>query len=83
MCTQSELLVLLRRVEAEYREMPGLLLTERQMQRLWGLDGTTCERIVTALVASGVLWETSRGAYALTATTQDRRLRRLPRYVVR
>jgi hypothetical protein len=38
------------RIETEYREMPGLRLTERQMQRLWGLDRTTCAAAVSALV---------------------------------
>ena len=47
------------RIEAEYREMPGLQLTERQMQRLWGLDGQTCAEILAALVAlvpTALLW---------------------------
>lgn len=37
MPVQTELVDWLIRVEAEYREMPGLQLTERQMQRLWEL----------------------------------------------
>jgi hypothetical protein len=62
---QIELVNLLTRVEAEYREMPGLQLTERQMQRLWGLDGGTCAAIVRTLVARGVLCETPTHRYAL------------------
>jgi hypothetical protein len=57
----------LMRVEAEYREMPGLQLTEPQMQRLCGLDGGTCAAIVRMLVTRGVLWETPAHRYALTA----------------
>jgi hypothetical protein len=55
------------RIEAEYREMPGLQLTDRQIQRLWGLDRTTCTAIVNELVAQGVLVKTDRNAYARAA----------------
>jgi hypothetical protein len=30
----------LKQIEAEYREMPGLSVREAQAQRLWGLDNT-------------------------------------------
>ena len=43
----AELIV---RVQGEYREMPGLKLTEVQAQRLWGLDHRTCALVLTALV---------------------------------
>src|SRR5262245_7291557 len=33
---------LLRRIEGEYLEMPGLQLTREQAQRLWVLDCDTC-----------------------------------------
>jgi hypothetical protein len=60
--SEMELLEWLTRIEAEYREMPGLRLTEQQMQRLWGLDGETCGDLVAVLVARGVLRESpSRG----------------------
>jgi S-adenosylhomocysteine hydrolase len=55
---QTELVDWAMRVEVVYREMPGLQLTERQMQRLWDLDGGTCAAIVRMLVTRGVLWET-------------------------
>ena len=67
---QTELVDWLMRVEAEYREMPGLQLTERQMQRLWGLDGGTCGAIVRMLVTRGVLWETPTHSYALAASSK-------------
>jgi hypothetical protein len=57
------------RVETEYREMP-LRLTERQMQRLWGLDGGTCAAVVRMLVTRGVLWETPAHSYALAASSK-------------
>ncbi len=52
------------RIESEYREMPGLQLTERQMQRMWCLDGPTCEAVIGALVAQRILVKTCRNAYA-------------------
>ena len=67
---QAELVDWLMRVEAEYREMPGLQLTERQMQRLWGLDGGTCATIVRTLVTRGVLWETPAHSYALATSAK-------------
>jgi hypothetical protein len=51
----------LSRVRGEYLEMPGLSLTARQAQRLWGLDPETCEAVLEALVHSGFLRRTTRG----------------------
>lgn len=42
---------LLRRVEDEYLEMPGLRLTPAQAQRLWTLDADTCTGVLDLLVA--------------------------------
>jgi len=53
----------LKQIEAEYREMPGLSVTEAQAQRLWGLDNPTCRRALDALVERGVLRRTQREAY--------------------
>ena len=74
MCDLAEVPGWLTRIEAEYREMPGLQLSERQMQRLWGLDGATCALLIAALVATGVLCETPRHTYALVATSHSSRL---------
>ena len=46
---------LLRRIQREYEEQPGLCLTPPQAQRLWGLDGPTCGAVLTVLVDAGVL----------------------------
>lgn len=54
---------LLRRVEAEYREMPGMCVTAQQAQRLWGLDTTTCSFVLMTLVERRVLRRTPRGTY--------------------
>jgi hypothetical protein len=69
MFNQTDLSKWMIRIEAEYHEMPGLQLTEPQMRRLWGLDRATCATIVSTLVSTGVLWETSKHAYALVATS--------------
>ena len=61
-------------IEAEYREMPGLQLTEPQMRRLWGLDAATCTLIIATLVSAGILCETPKHGYALSATSMISRL---------
>ena len=50
-------------VRAEYAEMPGLKLTERQAQRLWGLDEKTCRVILLALVRTRFLRRAANGMY--------------------
>lgn len=54
---------LLRRVEGEFREMPGLCLTLRQAQRLWHLDQQTCRMVLSTLVERGFLKRTEHGMY--------------------
>jgi DNA-binding IclR family transcriptional regulator len=58
----------LKQIEAEYREMPGLSVTEAQAQRLWGLDNPTCRRALDTLVHRGVLRRTRREAYVRAET---------------
>ena len=53
----------LRRVRAEYLEMPGLNLTQSQMERLCGLDPLTCESLIEALVRAKFLRHNRRGAF--------------------
>ena len=53
----------LRRVQGEYIEMPGLRLTPTQTQRLWGLDRTACETLLGALVDAKFLLRTRDGAF--------------------
>ena len=50
MLDETDVLSLVARIECEYREMPGLQLTEPQMQRMWCLDGATCQVVITVLV---------------------------------
>lgn len=54
---------LLRRIEGEYREMPGLSVTAAQAERLWGLDTTTCSFVLMTLIQRGILKRTPRGTY--------------------
>jgi len=52
-----------RLVRAEYAEMPGLKLTERQIQRLWCLDATLCDAVIASLMAGRFLKRTRGDAY--------------------
>ena len=65
----------LRRVQGEYIEMPGLRLTTAQAQRLWGLDRGMCEELLKALVNAKFLSQTRDGSFIKT----DGGPRRLPR----
>ena len=53
----------LRRVQGEYIEMPGLRLTTAQAQRLWGLDRAACDALLCALVDAKFLFRTRDGAF--------------------
>ena len=72
--------VLLTRIRAEYREMPGLCLTFAQACRLWQLDAATCERVLHALVAEHFLVRTADGRFMALPT--PRRLPDIRRNVV-
>jgi hypothetical protein len=54
---------LLLRIESEYREMPGLKLTEAQARRLWDLDGDTCSLVLMTLLEQRFLTRTASGMY--------------------
>ena len=51
------------RIRGEYLEMPGLTLTVRQAARLWGLEVTQSQRLLSELVDSQFLVADARGAY--------------------
>ena len=59
-----------RLIEAEYLEMPGLRLTQPQVQRLWGLDSGFCERLLGVMVDAHVLAKTGQNTYVLATTTR-------------
>jgi len=55
---------LVRRVRAEFLEMPGLALTPHQLQRLCGLDPAVTRRVLDMLVNGQFLYVTRTGRYA-------------------
>lgn len=59
-----------RLIESEYREMPGLSLTETQIRRLWQLDSASTTQLIRTLIASGFLHRTARGTYVRGRTAR-------------
>jgi hypothetical protein len=53
----------IRRIQGEFVEMPGLCLTAPQAQRLWGLDRDVCEALLGALVDAKFLSRTRDGSF--------------------
>jgi hypothetical protein len=56
---------LLRRVAAEFSEMPGLSLTFAQATRLLGLREDICLRVLATLIGEGTLRRTRSGLYVI------------------
>ena len=56
---------LVRRIRAEFLEMPGMCLTIEQAQRLWSLESRTCEALLKSLIDSRFLRRTDRGLFVL------------------
>jgi hypothetical protein len=54
---------LVEQIRREYREMPGLMLSEAQARRLWDLDEGTCRTVLSSLTGCGFLKRTPRGTY--------------------
>jgi hypothetical protein len=52
-----------KRVSAFAHQMPGLMLTARQAQRLWQLDSPTCATALVTLLQRGFLKQTADGTY--------------------
>jgi hypothetical protein len=66
------------RIQAEYNEMPGMRLTACQIERLSGVDHSTCEAVLAALVRDGSLVRQQgdiyvRGRESMTVTPVRRR----------
>ena len=55
---------IVRRITAEFRELPGLVLSLKQASRFLGVDEAACARILAELTRSGVLRRTDTQAYA-------------------
>jgi hypothetical protein len=54
---------ILQRIAAEFRDMPGLILSVPQASRLLGLDAAACQRILGELEKDGFLRRRRGGAY--------------------
>ena len=52
---------MVRRVRAEFLEMPGLKLTFAQAMRLWSLNEDDCRRVLDSLIRACFLQRTSTG----------------------
>ena len=55
---------MLRRIRAEYLEMPGLRLTLEQAHRFCGVERALCKMVLDALVDDKFLCVRSDGAYS-------------------
>ena len=55
---------LLKRIRAEYLEMPGLRLKVEQAQRLCGVERAACKRVLDMLVEMKFLCVKPDGGYA-------------------
>ena len=53
----------IRRIQCEFLEMPGLRLTEEQARRLWGLGVPDCSTVLGVLVDAGFLFRTRDGSF--------------------
>ena len=60
---QAEIEDRLALVRSEFLEMPGLCLTQEQVQRLWGLDREQAELLLLALVDASFLRRTEDGMF--------------------
>jgi hypothetical protein len=56
---------LVRRIRAEFLEMPGLRLTIEQAQRLWSLKPDKCPTLLKSLLDTRFLRRTERGLFVL------------------
>jgi hypothetical protein len=61
--TATKIRDVLQRVQGEYRDMPGLKLTEAQAQRLLGIDCDTCAVVLTTLIERRFLRRMANGLY--------------------
>jgi hypothetical protein len=59
---------LLRRVQAEFLEMPGLRVTRAQARRLWALDTALCDAVLSALVDARFLVESRNASFMRTSS---------------
>ena len=51
------------RIQIEFIEMPGLKLSRDQVRRLCGVPASVCDEVLTGLVHSGFLKQTTDGSF--------------------
>ena len=66
-------MAMLRRIRAEFLEMPGMRLTLAQVQRLCGVERHVCEQALRELVDAGFLHVATDGSYARVTDDVSRR----------
>jgi hypothetical protein len=66
----------LQRIYSEFMEMPGMRVTSRQAQRLWGLDERACRDALEFLLDTGFLYQPRDGIYMRTADHETTRVTR-------
>jgi hypothetical protein len=62
-----------RRIQGEYLEMPGLRLTPAQAQRLWDLEEPACDAVLGVLVDLKFLTRTGDGAFIRSSSASPLR----------
>jgi hypothetical protein len=55
---------IVRRIVAEFHDMPGLVLSSKQAARFLGVDQSACARILTSLTEAGVLRRSATEYYS-------------------
>jgi DNA-binding Lrp family transcriptional regulator len=55
---------IVRRIVAEFQDMPGLVLSLKQASRFLGVDEAACARILTNLTKAGVLRRSASEYYS-------------------
>ena len=55
---------IVRRIEAEFHDMPGLVLSVKQASRFLGVDEAACARILATLTQAGVLRRSTSEYYS-------------------
>jgi hypothetical protein len=68
MITSPRRSALLQRVREQYREMPGLKLTEPQATRLFGVEPSVCAAMLRALVMENFLSRAGDGLFVRSTT---------------
>ena len=72
---------LLRRIRAEFEEMPCMCLTCAQAKRLFDMRADVCQRVLTALVRDRVLCRTTGERFRLNDCTAWPGPRALPSHL--